>query len=158
MSKHKTVKDTHKLTCCLAVLNKLNSRYSNKCTPVFKMTNTIGSWITTCQQLFRNTKAYLQTDSELQNPKSSRTIGVYLAHLSEALSSFLFIDKTSKPMYFVSKKLAGVELRYPELYKVAIALVHSAKRLDDNFQGRTIKVYTEYPLKRSFRPDRNKVT
>lgn len=48
----------------------------------------------------------------------------------------------------MSKKLVGVELKYPELHKIALALVHSARRLNHYFQGCIVKVYTEYPLKK----------
>lgn len=86
----------------------------------------------------------------LENPKSGETIRVYLIHIDEVVSSILFIDQTSRPLYFVSNKQVGVELRYPQLHKVTMALIYSARTLKHYFQGRVIKVYTEYPLKKIF--------
>lgn len=73
---------------------------------------------------------------------------MYLAHTDKAVSSIIFIGESGKPVYFLSKKLVGVELSYKSLHKVALALVHSTRRLQHYFQGRAVKVYTEYPLKR----------
>lgn len=94
----------------------------------------------------------------LYNPKSGETIGVYLDHTDKVVSLVLFIDQRGRLVYFLNKKLAGAKLMYPVLYKVTLALIHSAKRLYYYFQGRVVKVYTEYPLRRSFRHVKNQVT
>lgn len=85
----------------------------------------------------------------LQSPKSGKAIGVYLAHKNE-VSSVLFVHQSGKPIYSISKKLVGTELRYLALHKLALALVHSARRLQYYFQGLTTKVYTEYSMKKIF--------
>lgn len=65
----------------------------------------------------------------LPSPKSHEIISVYLAHTDEVVSLVLFINQTTKANYFLSKKVAGVKLRYLSLHKVALALVHSARIL-----------------------------
>lgn len=69
----------------------------------------------------------------LQSPKSRASIGAYLSHIDKVVSTILFIDQSGKPLYFLTKKLVGVELRYPSLHKVALTLVYSAIRLQYYF-------------------------
>jgi hypothetical protein len=53
-----------------------------------------------------------------------------------------------KPVYFVSKALHRVEERYPQIEKLAFALVMASRKLRPYFQAHTIRVLTEYPLKK----------
>jgi hypothetical protein len=50
--------------------------------------------------------------------------------------------------YFISKALHGAEERYPQIEKLAFALVISARRLRPYFQAHAICVLTEYPMKK----------
>ncbi|XP_057789181.1 uncharacterized protein LOC131006011 [Salvia miltiorrhiza] len=51
------------------------------------------------------------------------------------------------PIYYVSKSLLDVETRYSQLEKLALALVHAARKLRPYFQCHPIVVTTTYPLK-----------
>lgn len=51
-----------------------------------------------------------------------------------------------KPIYFVSKALQGPELNSPVLEKLALALVHTARRLRQYFQAHEICVLTDQPI------------
>jgi ribonuclease HI len=51
-------------------------------------------------------------------------------------------------VYFTSRVLHGAEERYPQIEKLAFALITSARKLRPYFQLHAIRVLTEYPLKK----------
>jgi hypothetical protein len=51
-------------------------------------------------------------------------------------------------VYFISKALHGVEERYPQIEKLAFALVMASRKLWPYFQAHTIRVLTEYPFRK----------
>jgi hypothetical protein len=53
-----------------------------------------------------------------------------------------------KPLYFVSKALHGAEERYPQIEKLAFALVMALRKLRPYFQAHTIRILIEYPLRK----------
>lgn len=53
-----------------------------------------------------------------------------------------------RPVYFTSKDMHGAKERYPRIEKLAFALVTFAQRLRPYFEAHTIKVLTEYPLRK----------
>ncbi|CAL8175031.1 unnamed protein product [Prunus armeniaca] len=74
---------------------------------------------------------------------------IYLSVLATAVISLLIQPKESveHPVHYVSKALQDAEIRYPDIEKLAFALVVSARRLRPNFQAHTIHVLTNQPLK-----------
>ena len=51
-----------------------------------------------------------------------------------------------QPIYYVSKTLFNVEMRYLPLKKLVLALVHTIRKLPHCFQAHTVYVLTKYPL------------
>ena len=51
------------------------------------------------------------------------------------------------PVYYVSKRLMDVELRYPDMEKLAYDLVISLRKLRPYSQADTIEILTSYPLR-----------
>jgi hypothetical protein len=51
-------------------------------------------------------------------------------------------------LYFVSKALHGAEERYPQIEKLAFALVMALRKLRPYFQAHTIRILIEYPLRK----------
>ena len=51
------------------------------------------------------------------------------------------------PIYYVSKSLLDAETRYSQLEKLALALIHAARKLRPYFQCHPITVLTTFPLK-----------
>ncbi|XP_057790809.1 uncharacterized protein LOC131007914 [Salvia miltiorrhiza] len=74
---------------------------------------------------------------------------VYLAVSDTAVSAVLVREEEGKqsPIYYVSKSLLDAETRYSQLEKLALALVHAARKLRPYFQCHPIVVATTYPLK-----------
>jgi len=57
-------------------------------------------------------------------------------------------SRVQKLVYFTSKALHKAKERYPRIKKLAFALVISARRLRLYFQAHSIRVLTEYPMKK----------
>ena len=49
-------------------------------------------------------------------------------------------------VYYISKTLVDIETRYLLLEKLALALVHTTRKLSHYFQTHTVYVLTEHPL------------
>ncbi|GJW66318.1 reverse transcriptase domain-containing protein [Tanacetum coccineum] len=62
---------------------------------------------------------------------------MYLVASKESINAALFAKRSEEqiPIYLVSKVLQGVELSYPALEKLILALVHVARRLQRYFQA-----------------------
>ena len=52
-----------------------------------------------------------------------------------------------RPVYYVSKSLNEVEVRYLPLEKAILAMVHAIRKLSHYFQAHTMVVLTRFPLK-----------
>ena len=76
---------------------------------------------------------------------------IYLAVSDSKVSSLLIReeDKVQKHIYYMSHALLDVEMRYPMIEKMALALVISARKLRPYFQAHTIVVLTINPLNKS---------
>ena len=58
-------------------------------------------------------------------------------------------DKVQRPVYYTSKALRGAEGRYPQMEKLAFALIIASRKLRHYFQAHVINVMTDYPLKKA---------
>ena len=57
-------------------------------------------------------------------------------------------DKAQRPVYYTSKALRGAEGRYPQMEKLAFALITASRKLRHYFQAHVINVMTDHPLRR----------
>ncbi len=57
------------------------------------------------------------------------------------------VGQEQRPIFFVSKVMDEIELRYLPLEKEALALIQTAKKLPHYFQASTVTVLTDLPLK-----------
>ena len=58
-------------------------------------------------------------------------------------------DESQKLVYFTSRVLRGVEERYPQMEKLAFALITTVRKLKSYFQAHTIVVLMDKPLRRA---------
>lgn len=67
----------------------------------------------------------------------------------EAVSSTLMREDNGHqlPIYYISKALLAVKNRYPDIEKPILALITISRKLSPHFQGHTIEVLTNFPLK-----------
>jgi len=75
---------------------------------------------------------------------------VYITATDHTVSAALVqeVDDTQHPIYFVSQTLQDPETRYQMVEKLALSLVHAARRLRPYFQNQNIIVKTNNPIKK----------
>ena len=73
---------------------------------------------------------------------------MYLTISKEIVSVALIREeeKVQWPVYYVSKRLQDTKTRYPELEKLALALIMASRKLRLYFYVHSMKVLTNYPL------------
>ncbi|XP_057803551.1 uncharacterized protein LOC131018872 [Salvia miltiorrhiza] len=145
------VKDVQKLAGRVAALSRFISRSSEKCHLFF---NTLRKsrtfeWTEECEEALKQLKQYLTSPPLLAKPKNHETLLMYLVVSAAAVSAVLVREEegNQSPIYYVSKSLLDAETRYSQLEKLALALVHAARKLRPYFQCHPIVVATTYPLK-----------
>ncbi|XP_059455029.1 uncharacterized protein LOC132185246 [Corylus avellana] len=150
MQASQSTKQLQQLTGKIATLNQFVSRSTNKCLPFCKILKKAFSWSPECDKAFQELNEYLVSPPLLSQPVEGEALYLYLAVSSSVISSALIREEqgVQKPVYFISKALHGAKERYPQIEKLAFALVPSARRLRPYFQAYTIKVLTEYPLRK----------
>ena len=145
------IKDVQKLTGRIAALSRFISKSSERCHLFF---NTLRKsktfeWTNECEEALSQLKQYLTSPPLLSKPKDNETLFIYLAVSETAVSAVLVREDEGKqsPVYYVSKSLLDAETRYSQLEKLALALVHAARKLRPYFQCHPITVLTTFPLK-----------
>ncbi|XP_022154999.1 uncharacterized protein LOC111022143 [Momordica charantia] len=134
----------------IAALNKFVSRSTDKCLPFFKVLRKKGpfEWTAECKQALEQLKNYLCSAPLLAKPLPGDKLHLYLTVSDSAVSSALIKQEDrvlQSPVYYTSKAMTEAETRYPQLEKLALALVTSAQRLRSYFQAHTIVVLTNFP-------------
>ncbi|XP_075665779.1 uncharacterized protein LOC142635522 [Castanea sativa] len=88
------------------------------------------------------------TDLNKACSKDREELFLYLVVSSAAVSATLIREekKVQKLVYFISWALREAEERYPQIEKLAFALVTAARKLKPYFQAHTINVLTDKPL------------
>ena len=96
-------------------------------------------------------KKYLSSPPLLSRSKPEEELYLYLAISQAAVNTALVREEegSQQPVYFISRAFRGAEERYPEMEKLAFALVTAARRLKPYFLAHTIIVLTDQPLKRA---------
>ncbi|GJV83709.1 reverse transcriptase domain-containing protein [Tanacetum coccineum] len=107
-------------------------------------------WTQEAELAFQELKRHLQSLPALTVLTPGETLILYLAVSHETISSVLMTkrENVQKPIYFVSKALQGLEVNFPLLEKLAITLVHTARRLRRYFQAHTICVLINQPIRK----------
>jgi ribonuclease HI len=93
---------------------------------------------------------YLTSPHLLSRTVPGEVLYLYLADSPTAISASLIRedDGMQKPVYFMSKALHEAEERYPQIEKLAFTLIMASRKLRPYFQAHTIRILTEYPLRK----------
>ena len=85
----------------------------------------------------------------LAKSRMSDYLTIYLSVSGHAVSGVLVRDEVmaKTPIYYVSKALQDAETRYPEIEKLAFALVVAARKLRSYFESHVILVPTSHPIR-----------
>ncbi|GKB98784.1 putative nucleotidyltransferase, ribonuclease H [Tanacetum coccineum] len=153
MPSPKTLKQMQSLSGKLAALNSFLSKSAERSLPFLdtlkKCTNKKDfRWTEAAEAAFLEMKKLVSELPTLTTPKKGETLMMYLAAASEAVSAVLLTERNGRqmPIHYVSRSLQGAETNYAPMEKLALALVHAARRLRRYFQAHPIKVITDSPI------------
>ena len=105
-------------------------------------------WTDKCKQAFLALKEHLGCLPLLSKPIEGEKLYLYLAVFEEAISTALVREeeKVQWSVYYVCKRFLDAETKYPELEKLALALMVESRKLRPYFHAHSIEVLTNYPL------------
>ena len=135
----------------IVALNRFVSRATDRCLPFFRTLRRSFVWTDECQTEFDSLKKYLSSPPLLSPSKPGEELYLYLVVSQAAVSATLVReeDGSQRPVYFTSRALRGAEERYPQMEKLAFALIIAAQKLKLYFQAHTIVVLMDRPLRRA---------
>ncbi|GJR77269.1 reverse transcriptase domain-containing protein [Tanacetum coccineum] len=153
MSSPKTLKQMQSLSGKLAALNSFLSKSVERSLPFLdtlkKCTNKKDfRWTEAAEAAFPEIKKLVSELQTLTTPKKGETLIMYLAATNEAVSVVLLTERNERqmPIHYVSRSLQGAKTNYASMEKLALALVHAARRLRRYFQAYPITVITDSPI------------
>ena len=146
----RTVKAVQSLNGKVAALNRFISKATDKCLPFFRALRKSFEWTDECEKAFEELKKYLSSPPLLSPSMPGEELYLYIAVSQAAVSAALVREEggSQRPVYFISRAFRGVEERYPQMEKLAFALITAARKLKP-FQAHTIVVLTDQPLKKA---------
>ncbi|GAU47361.1 hypothetical protein TSUD_403640 [Trifolium subterraneum] len=109
-----------------------------------------------CEGALQYHKRALSEPPVLTRPTEGEKLYLYLIVASEAIIAVLIreTEQGQKPVYFVSRALQGLELRYLQIEKIALAVIMAARNLRYYFLAHSIVIRTDQPVKQLLaRPD-----
>ena len=144
-------KEVQKLIRMVTALNRFISRSADRCKPFFLLINKLKNfeWTEECARAFQQLKDYLARPPIMSSPEPDEILFTYIAVAPYAVSLVLIqVDNgIQRPVYYVSKLLHEVELRYLPLKKAILAVVLGTRKLPHYLQAHTVVVLTQLPLK-----------
>ena len=151
MEPPRNIKEVQSLTRGVTALNKFVSKTTDKCLPFFKVLKKAFEWINDCQKAFQDLKMYITTAPLLSPSVLGEELYLCLVVTPHAVSSTLVREegKVQKPVYYTSRVLRGAEGRYPQMEKLAFALIMASRKLRHYFQAHVINVITNHLLKKA---------
>ena len=110
-------------------------------------------WSADCEEAFQQINQYLRGIPVLAKPRMGEDLTIYQSVSKHVVSGMLVGDETmaQTPNYYVSKALQDVEKRYPEIEKLAVALVVDTRKLRPYFQSHVILVPTSTHFGKSYK-------
>ena len=134
-----------------ATINRFISRSANRCRPFFLLMNKWKGfeWIEECALAFQQLKEYLSRPPIMSSPLTNEVLFSYIAVASHTVSLVLIrIDNgIQRPVYYMSKSLHKVEIRYLPSEKAILAVIYGTRKLPYYFQAHTVVVLTQLPLR-----------
>ena len=121
------MKEVQSLTKRKAALSRFISRAIDKCLSLFDSLkgNKMFLWDDKCKQAFRSLKEYLSKLPLLSKPVEGEPLYLYLAVTEYAISGALVREeeRIQWSVHYISKHLIDVEMGYPEMEKLVLALL-----------------------------------
>ena len=156
MASPRIVKEVQKLTGRITALNRFVSKATDKCLPFFKTLKQAFTWTDECEEAFQDLKRYLSNPTFLSPSKEGENLYLYLAVSTTTVSAALIREEAKKqlPVYYVSQAFQWAESNYPQIEKIAFALIVISRKLRQYFQANPILVMMDQPIRKSMnRPE-----
>ena len=142
----RNAKEVQKLTGMIAALKRFISRSAERCRPFYLLINKWKGfeWSEECTVAFQQLKEYLSRPPIMSSPAANEVLYEYITVATHAVSLVLIREDNGlqRPVYYVSKSLYKVEIRYSPLEKAILAVVHASRKLPNYFQAHTVVVLT----------------
>jgi hypothetical protein len=122
----------------------------DKCLPFLKILRKAFEWSEECKKAFEQLKEYLTSPPLLSQTILGESFYLYIAISLMVVSAALIREEggVQKPVYFISQVLRGAEERYMKMEKLVFILTIASRKLQPYIQAHTVKVLTEYSLKK----------
>ena len=132
-------------------LNRFIPQSADRCRPFFLLMNKWKGFKSTkeCALAFRQLKEYLSRPPIMSSPEMDEVLFAYIVMAPYAVSLVLIqVDSgIQRLVYYMSKSLHEVEVRYLPLENAILAVVHATRKLPHYFQAHTVVVLTQLPLR-----------
>ncbi|XP_061993662.1 uncharacterized protein LOC133711573 [Rosa rugosa] len=146
-----TKEDIQVLTGRIAALSRFISRLTDRCKPFFRALKNkqANFWGPEQSEALANLKKYLSGRQFLSVPRNGEPLCIYLAISDVATSAALFREEgyRQEPIAYKNRRLLDAETRYSPSEKVILALVTAKRKLRQYFEGHSITVYTNLPIR-----------
>ena len=146
------VKEVQCLIGRLTAISRFLPKLAEQTQPIIQLLKKSAKfmWNDDCEQIFQKLKTTLTSPPILHKQNTHQPLLVYITATVHTVSVALVQDigGTQHPVYFVSRTLQDPETRYQMVEKLALSLVHAARRLCPYFQNHNIIVKTDYPIQK----------
>jgi len=147
-----TIKEVQRLIGCLTTIFRFLPKLAEQTQPIVQLLKKSAgfTWTDDCEQIFQKLKTSLTSPPILHKLDTRQPLLVYITATDHTVSVTLVqdIEGTQHPVYFVSRTLQDHETGYQMVEKLALSLVHAARRLRPYFQNHNITVKTDYPIQK----------
>jgi len=147
-----TVKEVQRLIGRLTAISRFLPKLAEQTQPIIQLLKKSArfTWTDDCEQIFQKLKTTLTSPPILHKPNTSQPLLVYITATDYTVNAALVqeVEGTQHPVYFMSRTLQDPETRYQMVEKLALSLVHAARRLRPYFQNHTITVKIDYPIQK----------
>ena len=146
------VKEVQRIIGCLIAISRFLPKLAEQTQPIIQLFKKSArfTWTDDCEQIFQKLKTTLTSPPILHKPDTHQPLLVYITATDHTVSAELVQDVggTQHSVYFVSITLQDPETRYQMVEKLALSLVHAARRLRPYFQNHSIIVKTDYLIQK----------
>jgi len=126
-------KEVQHLIGCLTTISRFLPKLAKQTQPIIQLFKKSAkfTWNDDCEQIFQKLKTTLTSPTILHKSDTHQPLLVYITATDYTVSAALVEDVggTQHPVYFVSRTLQDPETRYQMVEKLALSLVHAARRL-----------------------------